>query len=34
MTAATLSAEVTAALLELAWEQWSQLGLGCAAAGC
>jgi hypothetical protein len=30
MTAATLSAEVTAALLELAWEQWSQLGLSAA----
>jgi hypothetical protein len=30
MTAATLRAEVTAALLELAWEQWSQLGLSAA----
>jgi hypothetical protein len=30
MTAATLSAELTAALLELAWEQWSQLGLSAA----
>lgn len=30
MTAATLRAEVTAALLELAWEQWSQLGVSAA----
>jgi len=30
MTAATLSAEVTAGLLELAWEQWSQLGVSAA----
>jgi hypothetical protein len=31
MTVATLSAEVSAALRELAWEQWSQLGLSAAA---
>jgi hypothetical protein len=31
MTAATLRAEVTAALLELAWEQWSQLGISAAS---
>jgi hypothetical protein len=30
MTAATLRVEVTAALLELAWEQWSQLGVSGA----
>lgn len=30
MTVATLSAEVTAGLLELAWEQWSQLGVSGA----
>ncbi len=30
MTAATIRAEVTAALLELAWEQWSQMGLSAA----
>ena len=34
MTAATLRAEVTAALLELAWEQWSQLGLSAAPPAC
>jgi hypothetical protein len=30
MTVATLRAETTAALLELAWEQWSQLGVSSA----
>jgi hypothetical protein len=30
MTAETLRAEVVAALLELAWEQWSQLGVSAA----
>jgi hypothetical protein len=30
MTAETLSAEVVAALRELAWEQWSQLGVSAA----